>query len=89
MLAGSDLRLSTKFTRQYDWLPGNTAGDSFCTFDTINEDVCHAYLNPDKNDFKNSMIFTVHLMESGRHIDSESMIKFSNINMYYDYSVSN
>jgi len=31
-LVGSSLRLSTEFTRQTGWLPGNQAGDSLCTF---------------------------------------------------------
>ena len=32
LLAGSSLRISTEFTRQTGWLPGNQAGDSLCTY---------------------------------------------------------
>lgn len=89
MLAGSQLRMSTEFTREQDWLPGNTAGDSLCSFNASFNDICHVYLNPDKLNFKDTMIITVHLMESGRHIDSESNIVISNVSIYYDTEVSN
>ena len=81
--------MSTEFTREQDWLPGNTAGDSLCSFDSSFSDICHVYLNPDKLNFKDSMIMTVHFMESDRHIDSESNIVITNVLFYYDKQVSN
>lgn len=89
MLAGSELRMSTELTREQDWLPGNTAGDSLCSFDATFSDICHVYLNPDKQNFKDNMILTVHFMESGRHIDSESNIVISNVSFYYGVHIAN
>ena len=35
------------------------------------------------------MIITVHFMESGRHIDSESNIVISNVSFYYGVQIAN
>ncbi len=68
LLAGSDLSMSTEFSRQSGWLPGNQAGDSLCTYGAEKQDICHVYMNPDKESIMD-LILTVHLMESGRNID--------------------
>jgi hypothetical protein len=80
--------MSTELTREQDWLPGNTAGDSLCSFDASFSDICHVYLNPDKLNFKDNMIITVHFMESGRIIDSESNIVISNVSFYYGMEIA-
>ena len=83
MLAGSELRLSTEFTRQSDFLPGNTAGDSLCSFNASYSDICHVYINPDRNNVSSNIILSVHFMESGRHIDSKSDVVFTNVSFEY------
>lgn len=82
ILAGSDLSMSTEFSRQSGWLPGNNAGDSLCTYGSERQDICHVYLNPDKTNISN-LILSVHLMESGRHIDDLSTYVFNNVSFEY------
>ena len=74
--------MSTQYTRQTDWLPGNQAGDSLCTYGAEKQDICHVYLNPDKEDMAR-LIATIHLMESGRDIDDESTFVFSQVQFQY------
>lgn len=63
--------MSTEFTRESALLPMNRVGNNLCSFDESKGDICHVYLNPDKNNISNIFI-SIHLMERGEKVFTEA-----------------
>jgi hypothetical protein len=78
---GEELRMSTVFTRESQLLPSNRALDNFCTYGKEFGDICHLYLNPDKENMS-ALIVTLHLMNSEDEIRDEAPV-YKNVKFLY------
>lgn len=85
-LAGQELRMSTAFTRESALLPMNRAGNNLCTYGDEMGDICHLYINPDKQNLSNIFI-TLHLMNTlGNSL--ERAPEYDSVHFFYDEETS-
>ena len=59
----------------------NIKADSLCSFGDDMEDICHIYMNPDKERMQD-MFITIHMMEYGVRSE-EHTPKYTNVTMLY------